>query len=182
MPNAIEMLREDHRKVKDLFENFEQSEGSSKEQICQQAIVELETHAALEEEIFYPAAEELIDEKELIDEAMEEHHVVKLVMAELKKMSADDERFDAKFKVMAESVKHHIEEEESELFPQLKGKLDEQGLGEEMQTRKEELQQKSSRRSASASKGARSRTRSTTKRAKKQRSGKKARKASGGRR
>lgn len=181
MPNAIEMLREDHRKVQQLFEHFEQA-SDSKEQICEQTITELETHTTLEEEIFYPAAQEQIEEKELIDEAQEEHHVVKLIMAELKKMGADDERFEAKFKVMSESVKHHIEEEESELFPMVEDKLDLESLGQQMQERKEELQQKSSRRSRSASKSAKSKTRSSNKRAKRQRSGKKARKASGGRR
>jgi hemerythrin-like domain-containing protein len=181
MPNAIEMLREDHRKVQELFENFEQS-NDGKERICEETIAELETHTTLEEEIFYPAARKQIEDKELIDEAWEEHHVVKLIMAELKKMSANDERFEAKFKVMSESVKHHIEEEESELFPMIEDKLDAESLGEQMQARKEKLQQKSSKRSRSVSKSAKSKTRSSNKRAKRQRSGKKARKASGGRR
>ena len=181
MPNAIEMLREDHRKVQELFESFEQS-SDSKEQICEETIAELETHATLEEEIFYPAAQEQVEEKELIDEAQEEHHVVKLLLAELKKMRANDQRFEAKFKVMSESVKHHIEEEESELFPMIEDKLDAESLGEQMQSRKEQLQQKSSKRSRSVGKSAKAKTRSSNKRAKRQRSGKKARKASGGRR
>jgi hemerythrin-like domain-containing protein len=179
MPNAIEMLREDHQKVQGLFENFEES-SDGKEQICEQAIAELETHAALEEEIFYPAAKKQVDDKELIDEAQEEHHVVKLIIAELKKMTSSDERFEAKFKVMAESVKHHIQEEESELFPMVEDKLDAQSLGEQMQARKEELQEKSFKRARKIS--AKSSARSSNKRAKRQRSGKKARKASGGRR
>ena len=130
MPNAIEMLREDHRKVKQLFDEFEHAEESqAKEQIVENTVRELEVHAALEEEIFYPAAEKQINEKESIDEAREEHHVVKLIIGELKKMSADDERYDAKYKVLSESVKHHIEEEESELFPKLEGELDAEGLG-----------------------------------------------------
>ena len=179
MPNAMEMLREDHRKVQGLFEQFEES-SDGKKQICEQAIVELETHAALEEEIFYPAAKKQVDDKELIDEAQEEHHVVKLIIAELKKMSASDERFEAKFKVMSESVKHHIQEEESELFPMVEDKLDVESLGEQMQARKEELHEKSSKRARKIS--AKSSARSSNKRAKRQRSGKKARKASGGRR
>lgn len=181
MPNAIEMLREDHRKVQELFEKFEES-SDGKEQICEQAIAELETHATLEEEIFYPAAQKQIEDKELIDEAHEEHHVVKLIMAELKKMTASDERFEAKFKVMSESVKHHIQEEESELFPMIEDKLDAESLGEQMQARKEELQAKSSKRSRNVSRSAKSKVRSSNKRAKRQRSDKKARKASGGRR
>ena len=124
MPNAVEMLREDHQKVKRLFEEFENAEGREKEQIVEKTVRELEIHAALEEEIFYPAAEEQVDEKQSIDEAREEHHVVKLLIGELKKMTAEDERYDAKYTVLAESVKHHIEEEESELFPKLEGKID----------------------------------------------------------
>src|SRR5215831_10478066 len=140
MPNAIEMLREDHRKAKKLFEEFEHTEEEqSKEQIVEHTLRELEVHAALEEEIFYPAAEEQIGEKDSMDEAREEHHVVKLLIGELKKMRADDDRYNAKYTVLAESVKHHIEEEESELFPKLEGKLDAEGVGAEMETRKEQL-------------------------------------------
>src|SRR5215475_3251183 len=103
MPDAIEMLREDHRKVKKLFEEFEHAqEDQVKERIVEGTLRELEVHAALEEEIFYPAAEEQIGEKESIDEAREEHHVVKLLIGELKKMSAGDERYDAKY-----SCHHH---------------------------------------------------------------------------
>jgi hemerythrin-like domain-containing protein len=153
MPDAIEMLRADHDKVKKLFEEFKEAEDSrAKEQIVETSLRELEVHAALEEEIFYPAAEEQIDEKESIDEAREEHHVVKLLIGELKKMSAGDERYDAKYTVLAESVKHHIEEEESELFPKLEGKLDAEELGTEMETRKQELQQQSQKRLRSQSK------------------------------
>ena len=170
MPNAIEMLREDHRKVKKLFEDFQHAEeDQSKEQIVENTVHELEVHAALEEEIFYPAAEEQIGEKESIDEAREEHHVVKLLIGELKKMSADDERYDAKYTVLAESVKHHIEEEESELFPKLEGKLDAEEIGGEMERRKQQLQRQSHRRSTKAKSPTRtrkSRQRSSTKRRK----------------
>lgn len=158
MPHAIEMLREDHHKVKNLFEEFKHAEErQTKEQIVESTLHELEVHAALEEEIFYPAAEEQIDEKESIDEAREEHHVVKLLIGELRKMSAGDERYDAKYTVLAESVKHHIEEEESELFPKLEGKLDSEELGAEMETRKQELQQRLHRRARAS--GSRSKTR-----------------------
>ena len=160
MPSAIEMLREDHDKVKGLFEEFEQAEESqAKEQIVDNTLRELEIHAALEEEIFYPVAEEQLDDKESIDEAREEHHVVKLLIGELKKMSADDERYDAKYKVLSESVKHHIEEEESELFPKLEGKLDAEGLGAQMETRKQQLQRRVSKRSVVRSTKSKSRTR-----------------------
>jgi hemerythrin-like domain-containing protein len=143
MPNAFEMLRQDHHKVKDLFEQFERTDRTQERQrIAAQTLHELEVHATLEEQIFYPAAREEASEEEQIDEALEEHHVVKLLISELKKMSANDKRFNAKYKVMAESVKHHIEEEESALFPELEGTLDAETLGQQLESRKQKLQEK----------------------------------------
>lgn len=180
MPNALEMLRQDHEKVKKLFEEFENAgENRAKEQIVDQTIQELETHAVLEEEIFYPAAQEEIHEKESIDEAREEHHVVKLLIGELKKMSAESERYDAKYKVLAESVKHHIQEEESELFPKLEGELDAEELGTQMETRKQELQRQPRKRSGGSAATSKSRTRTPKGR---QTRAKKARKKASGRR
>jgi hemerythrin-like domain-containing protein len=188
MPDPIKMLREDHQKVKDLFEQFEQSDDEeTKDEIAQTAIQELTVHATLEEEIFYPAAQEVIDQDDLIEEAQEEHHVVKLIMNELKKMSAGDERFDAKFKVMAESVKHHIEEEESELFPMLQGKLDSEQLGQQLESRKQRLQQGASRSTGRtsmkrAAAGGKSKSASGKARKTQSASKKKKKKSSGGRR
>jgi hemerythrin superfamily protein len=185
MPNAIEMLREDHDKVKSLFQEFENVEGDqAKEEIVENAIRELEVHAVLEEEIFYPAAEEHVDEKESIDEAREEHHVVKLLIGELKRMSAEDERYEAKFKVLSESVKHHIEEEESELFPQLEGNIDAEELGAEMETRKEKLLRQPLKRSVkrSGARGAKSKNRTRGQKARQKGAKRARRKASAGRR
>ena len=142
MPEAIEMLREDHQKVKDLFEEFEKAEeDGEKGQIVHAALNALEIHATLEEEIFYPAVREQIDDDDQMDEALEEHHVAKLLIGELQEMKPGDDHFDAKFKVLAESVKHHIEEEESEILPKAQdADLDQERLGEEMTERKEELQ------------------------------------------
>lgn len=145
MANAVEMLREDHKKVKDLFEQFEEAEdGEEKARLVRIALQELKVHAAVEEEIFYPTLREQIDDDDLMDEALEEHHVAKLVIGELEDMTPDDQRFDAKFKVLAESVKHHIKEEESELLPKAEDVgLDLESLGEEMAERKQELQDQS---------------------------------------
>jgi hemerythrin superfamily protein len=142
MPEAVEMLREDHQKVKDLFEEFEKAEeDEEKLRIVRTALNELKIHAALEEEIFYPAVRELIEDDDQMDEALEEHHVAKLIMAELQDMEPGDEHFDAKFKVLAESVKHHIQEEESEILPKAEEmELDQEQLGKEMTERKTELQ------------------------------------------
>jgi len=140
MPNAIEMLREEHGNVKKLFEEFEDAKDSAvKQQIVETTIRELETHSILEEEIFYPAAQEHIDDQALIDEAREEHQLFKLVITGLKKISAGGKRLDAKYRVLSESVKSHIEVEESEIFPMVEGKIDAERVGARLETRKEEL-------------------------------------------
>src|SRR5207237_4833742 len=118
MPDAIEMLREDHRKVKDLFEEFEKAEeDDEKGRIVHTALTALEIHATVEEEIFYPAVREQIDDDDQMDEPLEDNHAARLLIGELQEMKPGDEHFDAKFKVLAESVKHHIEEEETEMLP-----------------------------------------------------------------
>ena len=116
--NVVELLRKDHEKVKTLFRDFESAEESKeKGHIVQQAIAELEVHAAAEEKVFYPAVrKDSTDAASNVDESLEEHHVMRVLIEELKVMSPEDERFDAKFTVMAENVRHHIKEEEAELF------------------------------------------------------------------
>jgi len=170
MPDAIQMLREDHRKVQQLFEDFQNAEdAASQRQIAQTAIADLELHATLEEEIFYPAAMEQVDDADMINEAREEHHVVRLLANELKKMRGSEERFKAKFTVMAESVKHHIEEEEGEMFPQLEGKLDGEEIGQRLEERRQKLQSRGSRSTAASrsSKRRSSTTKGTARRGKK---------------
>jgi hemerythrin-like domain-containing protein len=162
MPNALEMIREDHHKVQELFQEFEATEDrSAKKRIVENAIQELKIHAALEEELFYPAVRKQLDEEETIDEAIEEHHVVKLLISELEDMSPGDKRYDAKFTVLSESVKHHIEEEESEVLPEIEGSLDAESLGEQMQRRKQQLMRRAS---GGASSGRRSTAKSQTRR------------------
>ena len=111
------MLKEDHEKVKGLFEEFESAEQKQKGDIAATAIMELEVHADLEEKLIYPAIREQIDEDEMMNEAVEEHHLVHVLIKELKKLKPKDEAFQAKFKVLGELVKHHIEEEEGEILP-----------------------------------------------------------------
>lgn len=115
---VLDMLREDHAKVKALFDEFEQARDSrTKARIVETVLIELEVHAKLEEGLIYPALREKIDDDDLMDEAMEEHHLVHVLINELKRMKPDDDRYDAKFTVLGESVKHHIKEEEEEMFP-----------------------------------------------------------------
>lgn len=119
---ATTLLREDHRKVKKLFADFdkcEEGEEARMKELFEEIKAALEAHTQAEEEIFYPAMQESEDEdvKETVLEAHEEHRVAKTLLAELSEMTPEDERFCAKMYVLAENVKHHIQEEEQELFP-----------------------------------------------------------------
>ena len=139
--SVIDMLREDHKKVKGLFEEFEQAEdATTKKRIVETALTELELHSKLEEELIYPAIRAEIDNDELMDEALEEHHVVHGLLGELKKMKPDNERYDAKFTVLAENVRHHIKEEESEMFSKAEDcEIDWESLCSQVVKRKEQL-------------------------------------------
>jgi hypothetical protein len=140
--DAIQLLKDDHKKVQDLFKRFEKSEDTkAKHQIATEAILELEVHAKIEEEIFYPMVREEVGLEEVMDEADEEHHVAKVLMDELMEMVPDDQHFDAKFTVLAENVVHHIKEEETEMLPKAQkiGKERLEEIGERMFERKETL-------------------------------------------
>lgn len=139
-PDAIALLKADHKKVKELFDDFEDAEETSeKSEIAEEAIKELRVHAAIEEEIFYPAARKALgkEEADLLDEAEEEHRVAKTIIEELSESNASEDHFEAKFIVLAENVRHHIKEEESEMFKEVKDTdLDLEALGEKMMERK----------------------------------------------
>ena len=139
--NAITLLKNDHKTVEDLFKRFEKlgpRAVKSKEDVVARIIRELSVHAAIEEMVFYPAIRDAVDKGDVDDmvlESLEEHHIVKWVLSELDGMSAVHERFDAKVTVLMENVRHHVEEEEKDLFPQVnkllgKPRLDD--LGEAM--------------------------------------------------
>ena len=138
--NAIAMLKSDHQKVKELFDKFE-GKSTSKSTIVARALQELKVHATIEEELFYPSLrQQIIDKDGLMPEADEEHHVAKVLIAELENMNGDEEHWEAKFKVLAENVRHHIKEEEGEIFPKArKTAIDFVALGEHMRALKEKL-------------------------------------------
>ncbi|MEP6958408.1 MAG: hemerythrin domain-containing protein [Nitrospirota bacterium] len=144
--SVTDMLREDHKKVKGLFEEFEQAEDAkAKQRFVETALMEIEVHSKLEEELIYPAIRAAIDDDEQMDEALEEHHVVHGLIGELKKMKPGDERYDAKFTVLAENVRHHIKEEESEMFPKAEDcDIEWEELSSQVTRRKEQLIAKSS--------------------------------------
>lgn len=139
--NALALLKKDHDAVKKLFDRFEKAEESEAKDIVRDACRELKVHAKIEEELFYPALrQKMEDEDGLLDEADEEHHEAKILVAELELMSGDEDNFCAKFEVLAENVRHHIKEEEGELFPQARRTaIDFDALGEQLAERKEEL-------------------------------------------
>ena len=123
--DALELLKRDHDVVRDLFEKFksakEADDTAAMEQVQRTIFNELEVHTSVEEEVFYPEAEEVGGEaEELVKEGVEEHHVVDVLMAEIRELSPDDDAWAAKMTVLIENVEHHAEEEESELFPQLR--------------------------------------------------------------
>jgi hemerythrin superfamily protein len=140
----LDMLKEDHQKVKDLFEEFERSEDRrEKQRLAETIVMELTIHADLEEDLIYPEIRQALDDEEaqdLMDEALEEHHVVHLLVNELKKMKPSDDRFDAKMSVLAESVRHHIKEEEDEMFPKAEtAEVEWEDLEARVMKRKEQL-------------------------------------------
>lgn len=140
--NAIAMLKKDHQVVKGLFDRFEKAkETRVKKAIVEKALEALKIHATVEEELFYPALRQAMkDEDGLMDEADEEHHVAKVLIAELDIMSGSEEHYDAKFTVLAENVRHHIKEEEEDMFPKAaKTDVDFVALGVMMAQRKREL-------------------------------------------
>jgi len=123
----LELLIADHREVEALFARFEKSgKGALKQrrQLVERISVALSRHAAIEEDVFYPAARgEAPATNDDVLEALEEHHLVKVTLAELHAMDAGDERYAAKVTVLMENVRHHVEEEEKELFPRLRREL-----------------------------------------------------------
>ena len=141
--DAIALLKEDHRTVEKLFEDFEKAKGDGrKEKLAKQICLELTVHTALEEEIFYPACQGTVEE-DLLKESFVEHDAAKLLIAEIEAADGEsDEYFDAKVKVLSEEIEHHVEEEEKPggVFAQArKGKMDLDSLGEQMAARKKEL-------------------------------------------
>jgi hemerythrin superfamily protein len=144
-PLAIELLLADHRKVEDLFEQYEgEKEGDegTRREIAQQICAELTVHAQVEEELFYPWLREQLEDEdmEMVEEAQVEHNSAKDLIAQIEGAADIDEVFNAKVKVLSEYIKHHVQEEENEIFPEVRGEQEElDELGQEMAARKGEL-------------------------------------------
>ncbi|HEU5046531.1 MAG TPA: hemerythrin domain-containing protein [Rickettsiales bacterium] len=139
--HAITILKKDHDTVKDLFDRFEATKDfQERRSIIAKAIEELKIHAEIEEKLFYPAVRPYL-EAGIMTEADEEHHVAKLLIAELEQMKGTEEHYDAKFIVLSENIRHHIKEEESDMLSKAhKLDIDFDALGLQLLARKQELQ------------------------------------------
>lgn len=145
--DAIVALTADHKRVKALFKEFATlkekrgNKNDEKAELVKRICRELKIHAALEEQIFYPAVREQITDEDLMDEALVEHAGAKDLVEQLESMAVDDDLYDAKVTVLGEQIDHHVKEEEGTMFPKAKkAKLDTKTLGAEMAQRKSQLQ------------------------------------------
>jgi hemerythrin superfamily protein len=142
--DAIALLKADHKEVSEMFEKFETAR-STKQKLAHQICQALTVHAQIEEEIFYPAAREALGEdgKDLLDEAKVEHNALKELIANIQGATAGDDLFEAHVTVLGEYTRHHVKEEEGELFPKLrKSEMDLVEVGHRLAKRKKELMSK----------------------------------------
>jgi hemerythrin superfamily protein len=140
-PDAVALLKQDHREAEGFFESFEKAKDSkTKASLAARICQALTVHMQIEEELFYPAARKATGDDDLLDEAVVEHAGAKQLIAEIEAMKVGDDLYDAKIKVLGEQIEHHVEEEEKELFPEVKkSDLDLGALGGRMASRKGEL-------------------------------------------
>ena len=142
--DAVALLKADHREVDGLLEQFEKARSDRKESIARRICTALTVHARIEEELLYPAARNALDpdDMDIVDEADVEHASIKQLVADVESSSPSDALYDAKVKVIGEYVKHHVKEEERELFPKLRRtELDLKALGTQLAERKQALMQ-----------------------------------------
>jgi len=158
--NALELLKHDHDEVDAMFKQFEEikdnGDDAEKEQLVAQICDALTIHAQIEEAIFYPAARRALQEKgqDLLDEAAVEHQTLKDIVGRLEMAPTSDPLYDAGVKVLSEYVKHHVKEEENELFPKVRqANLDLQAIGQQLAGRKEQLESQEGRSSSQEDRG-----------------------------
>ena len=145
--DAIKLLTDDHKQVKGLFQKYSKlietdadAHADERQPLAEQTCVMLTVHAAIEEEIFYPAAREAEVDSDLLDEAEVKHASAKDLIAQIRAMSPEDDLCDAKVTVLGEYIDHHVKEEQDELFPRcVKSLMDPKAIDTELATRKQEL-------------------------------------------
>jgi hemerythrin superfamily protein len=124
--NALEILKQDHQKVKELFQEARRSEQNKRKDIFDKIDTELEIHAHIEETVFYPALEEHEELKDMVAEALEEHQEVKTLLEEIEELGPEGHDFGGKLQELMENVEHHVEEEEGEMFPKVREVFDDE--------------------------------------------------------
>ena len=141
--DAIDLLKQDHERVEKAFKEFEKMDRQDAEacrRLIEQVCEELTVHTTLEEEIFYPAVREAIEDEDLMNEAAVEHDTARMLIEQLDNMGPDDPNYYATFTVLGEYVHHHVKEEQDEMFPAArKAGIDLAALAERMQARRDEL-------------------------------------------
>jgi hypothetical protein len=139
--SAIALLKKDHREVEGYFEEYEElNDDRAKAELAKKICAALKVHTQIEEQIFYPKAREATKDNDLLDEALVEHAGAKHLIAEIESMKVGDDLYDAKITVLGEQIKHHVKEEEEELFPEVEeSKMDVTAVGKEMAARKTQL-------------------------------------------
>ena len=141
--NAFTLLKQDHQTVADLLEKIDKTTErglKTREELFTRVKTELDVHAKIEEEVFYPALENEEETRDITLEAFEEHRLVKQLLSELESMPKDDEQWTAKFTVLKEQIEHHVEEEEGEMFTKARkvlSKEDQEALGERLEEAKQ---------------------------------------------
>jgi len=141
-PDAIAILKDDHKKVDEMFKRFDKlkEDGDEKLALVQKICQELMIHTKVEEEIFYPALRDAIVDADMMDEADVEHASAKALIAELTQMKPGGDHYDAKVTVLGEYIRHHVKEEQQEMFPKARSaKVDLKALGKAIAERKQEL-------------------------------------------
>jgi hemerythrin superfamily protein len=140
-PDAIALLKADHRAVEKLFGQFEKARDDDRRKaLADKICLELRVHMQIEEEIFYPVSRDFLKDDDIVDEAVVEHAAARDLMDEIEAMAPGEAFYDAKMTVLQEQIEHHVEEEETEYFPKVqKTKMDLKAVGTRMQARKEHL-------------------------------------------
>ena len=138
--NALEVLKQDHQKVKGLFQEARQgTDRNKRKELFDKIDTQLEIHTHIEETVFYPAMETHEELKDLVAEALEEHQEAKMLLDELEELGADNHDFSSKLQQLMEAVEHHVEEEEGEMFPKIREVFDQdelEQLGQELESAK----------------------------------------------
>ena len=140
-PDAVALLKADHRAVEKLFAQFETArDADRKKALADNICLELRIHMTIEEEIFYPVSRDFLKNEDIVDEAVVEHAAARDLMDEIEAMNAGEDLYDAKVKVLSEQIEHHVEEEEAEYFPKVqKTEMDLKAVGARMKARKDQL-------------------------------------------